>query len=356
MNRFLWLTTIMILSFLLFACSESKTSDELKQFSFDTLDNKRIPFSLDQGNTFKEINQKMEVFDIWSEATYDQVSSTIFFYAFTYIDFLAEIEKAKNPGFDTYNYVNELEFNRLLEVFNEAYFNENILIFYFKIEPNLSENYIYSVTAKDDRLAVNVNRIESMLTARSFHKHVITIKKSDILGINHIDLIDRTIAPLQSSISFYINKDYVRDFYLNGKTLEDFNDLENLYDIRLYTWNISISLTFMNSISDNDLNTIVAYLNQNPHIISVEHISKDFISLHVSNSFYDKAMDRSLVITDFMDAEMISTYGLKMTMRNFTPIAYIEFILLNKGKKYASQMQVDLYEGDYPFLQIDVTN
>jgi hypothetical protein len=329
------------------------TNDDIKEFSFDTLDNERIPFSLDRGSTFKTINQHMEVFDIWNEATYEQVSTTVFFYAFSYKEFLAEIEKAKNPDFDTYDYVNELEFNNLLQIYNETYFKENILIFYYKLEPNLSENYIYSVTSEDDVLTINVNRIESMLTALSFHRHIITIKKSDISGINHVDLIVRTIASPQASVTYYIKKEYIRDFYVNGKTLEDFYGLDNLCDIKIYTWSISVSLTFMNSINDEDLNTIIRYLNHNPLIKSVGYTGKDFINIHLNNGFYDKAIDRTIKITDFIDEEIINEYGLKMTMRNFSPIGYIEFILENKGKEYASQMHKDLQDGDYPFLITD---
>jgi hypothetical protein len=64
-------------------------------------------------------------------------------------------------------------------------------------------------------------------------------------------------------------------------------------------------------------------------------------------------MERSIKINDFIDEEIINEYGLKMTMRNFSPIAFIEFFLENKGKDYASQMRKDLQDGDYPFLLIE---
>lgn len=354
MNRWLLLVIILFLSLVLFACSDSIETDDIDQYSSDTLADGPISFSLDSGFSFKTIDQRLEVFDIWNEVKYEQGLNIVFFYAFTYEEFLNKVEQAKNPSFYTYDYPDLLEFNNFIQIYNEAYFEENILIFYYKFESSLSENYIYTAIAEGDTLTVNVNRFESMMTAITSYLGIITIKKADIFGIEKIELVIRTVAPLQSLVKFYIKNDYMRDFYLNDMTLEDFSDLDNLKDIRIFKWSISVFLDFANPISDEELNEIVAYLESSPHIKVIARIGKDFITVKLKDEFYDKALNRTLIISDFIDDEdIINDYGLLMRMNNFTPIGFIEFYLVNEGKDYATQMQKDIKEGDYPFLIIE---
>ena len=79
-----------------------------------------------------------------------------------------------------------------------------------------------------------------MAEALSSWLEIITIKKSDIEEVERIDLIVRTIAPQQSSITAYVNKDYIRNFYLNEPILSDFKDLDNLLDIELFHGSLNV--------------------------------------------------------------------------------------------------------------------
>ena len=327
--------------------------NDLTFFHYDTLKDVQVEFSLDKGQSFKMIDERLEEFDIWDKTINTEVPNVVFFYAFTYEAFLIKVDEARNPSIFSYNYLNEEEFDNLVEMYDEAYFEDNILVFYYKFESNVSENYVYSVTKKNDTLTININRFEGMATALSAWLEIITIKKSDVEDINKVNLIVRTVSSLQSSVVAYINKAYIRDFYLNGKTLEDFKDLDNLKEIKLFTWSLNVDLIFNKEMSDDDLNEMIAYLENNPYLKSIGYKGKDFIRVQLNNNFYDEIVDKTLVIHDFIkDEALINDYALTIKILNFTPIASIEFVLDDKGKDYAIKMIEDLKMGDYPFLKI----
>lgn len=330
------------------------TYEDYTYTNFNTLEDTAIPFSLDGGTNFNTVDGRLETFDIWSEAIDSHISSMIFFVAWSYDEFLEEIELAKNNEMYryTHNYLDDEGANQLIEMYDETYFEDNILIFYYKFEGNISENYVYSVTKTSDKLYVNVNRFAGMETAESSWLEVITIKKSDIKDIEAVHVIVRTVAPLQASLIYYIQEDYIRDFYLYGKTKEDFAGLDNLKDIRTFTWSLNVDLIFGKNVSDEALNEVISVLEANPHIKSMGYRGKDFIRIQMDNKFYDQVINKTLVIKDFVkDDVFIETYDFTISILNFIPIGYIEFHLDNKGKEAAYQMKIDLEQSTYPFLK-----
>ncbi len=327
---------------------------DLTYYNYDTLNDEKVQFSLNKGETFKDTDHRLEAFDIWGEAINSEVYGKVFFYAFDYEEFVDKANEARNPNIYAYNYLDEAGFDLLIETYNEAYFESNILIFYYKSEANISPNYIYSVTKQHNTLTVNVNRFEGMATALSRWLEIITIKKEDITEINKVNLIVRTISNLQSSVTVYINEAYMRDFYINGKTLEDFKDLDNLKEIKLFTWSLNVDLIFNKTVSDDDLNSILTYLENNPYVKSVGYKGKDFIRVQLNGNFYDKVINKTLVISDFIkDETLVDDYALTIKILNFTPMASIQFVLEKQGKDYAFQMIEDLKKGNYPFIAED---
>lgn len=325
--------------------------------NYDTLNNDKVEFSLDKGETFKTIDNKLESFDIWNEKINSEVPNATFFYAFTYEEFLIKVEEAKNPDFYTYLYFSEEGFDQFKKQYNETYFEENILIFYYKFEPNISENYVYSITKTNNTLTVNINRFEGMYTALSFWQEVITVKKKDIEDITNINLIVRTISEKAASVTIYINNDYLRDFYLNDKTVNDFKDLNNLKEINLFRWSLNVDLRINKEINDEELNILISYLEINENVLSTGYKGKDFIRVQMQYNFYDKVVNKTLKIDDFIDDQtIVGEYLLTIEILNFTPIGSITFILEEKGKEQAKQMIKDLKKLNYPFLNYELIN
>lgn len=322
--------------------------------SYNTLSNEKIAFSLDKGLTYNDINNELEEFDIWGEAKNSEVSGMVFFYAFSYSDFLNEVAKAKYPNFYTYRYPTEEGFDLITEKYNEEYFVDNILLFYYKYEPNISENYIYSVTKRDHTLTLNINRFEGQSTALSAWLEIITIKKEDIENIKKVDVIVRTISPLTSTVYVSINNEHIRDFYLNGKTMEDFKDLDNLKEIKLFKWSLNVDLKINKQITKEELNRLIDYLEESEYVISTGYKGKDFIRVQLEHRFYDQVVNKTLKINDFFkDQTKIDNYNLTIEILNFTPIGTITFVLEEKGKDKAKKMIDELRDGDYPFINKD---
>src|SRR5690554_170173 len=160
---------------------------------YDTLNDEMVEFSLDKGETFNIVDEALKEFDIWNKLINSEVPNHEFFYAWDYDEFLIKIEETKNHINQPEEYSRQ-DFNYLKEMFNEEYFSENILIYYYKYEPNISKNYVYSLTKNENILTVNINRFDGMDTAFSFWEEFITVKKINLEGINKIDLIVRTIS------------------------------------------------------------------------------------------------------------------------------------------------------------------
>lgn len=321
------------------------------RYYFDTLNGFHLEFSKDNGQSFIVKDDYLDDFDVWDELLNNEVENNVFFYAFTFDEFLIKVGEARNPGIYTYYYPNDNDFDNLIETYNEEFFNEHILVFYYKFEAYISKNYVYSVTKKDDLLTINVNRFEGMAAALSSWLEIITIKKTDLADIEKVNLVVRTITPLQSSVVAYIDSEYIRDFYINGLTMDDFADLDNLKDIRFITASLNVDLRFNRQMSDEDLSFMIDYLENNPNVKSLGYKGKDFIRIQMNHHFFDEVVNKTLVITDFIDDDqLISEYNLSISIMNVNPFTIIEFILIDKGKEHAYKMMEDLKTGDYLYI------
>lgn len=71
----------------------------------------------------------------------------------------------------------------------------------------------------------------------------------------------------------------------------------------------------------------------------------------LKHSFYDKVLNETLVLTDFIDDEnIINDYGLTLNRITFIPIARIRFYLEERGAGLAQKMKDDIENADYPFF------
>lgn len=326
--------------------------DDFTNDNYNTLNDKKVEFSLDKGNTYQEINNKLEEFDLWKEQINSEVSNYVFFYAFTYEEFLIKLNEANNPNIYTYNYLSEEEFDSLKEQYDEDYFLDNILIFYYKFEANISENYVYSITKKGNTLTVNINRFEGMYRALSSWMEVITIKKSDLEQITKVDLIVRTIAEKATIVTANISKEHLRDFYLNDLTMDDFKDLNNLKGLTLFRWSLNVDVIINKDIDDNDLERLINYLEASESVLSVGYKGKDFIRVQLKYSFYDEVVNKTLLIDDLLkDQVLIDELALSISILNFMPFGYLSFVLEETGKEFAKQMIEDLKSLNYKFIE-----
>lgn len=320
----------------------------------NTLNDDKVLFSLNKGVDYQLVNEKLTEFDIWNERKNDEVPAKIFFYAYTYEEFVTNIDKNMDSDlFEYFGYSSE-GFDQIIETYNESYFEENILLFYLKFESNISENYIYSVTKKDETLTLNVNRFQGMSTALSSWLRIVTIKKEDIKEITKIDLIVRTISTLVGSVTIYIDSDYAREFYINPKALKVFDNLKNVEDVILFNWSLNVDLKFNVTVTDEDVAAVVSYLEKSTNVKSVGYKGKDFIRVQMKDVLYDKVVNKTLVVGDIVkDKELLKKYGFSVSILDFIPFSMITFVLKNKGKEYANALVEELKKKNYPFINDD---
>ncbi len=318
---------------------------------YDTLNDEKIAFSLNKGLDYQLVSNKLEEFEIWVEQINDEVKGKIFFSAYTYEEFLININEIIDLDIYEYNYHYREDFDRIVDNYDESYFDENILLFYYKLESNISLNYVYSVTIKEDTLTLNVNRFEGNATALSSWLEVVTIKKEDIKSITKIDIIVRTISQLADSVYIYIDSEFAREFYVNPNALNDFKDLENIEDVFLFNWSLNVDLKFNVTATEDDVLAVVNYLENNPNVKSVGYKGKDFIRVQMNHAFYDKVVNKTLLISDFIgDEELINRYEFTISILDFTPFATITFVLKNKGIENAAILVRALKKRNYPYL------
>lgn len=230
---------------------------------------KELSYSLDQGQNYMTQNDKYDMFDIYKEVMNDEVTDVVFFYAFTYAEFQTKAEEARlSKHFEWALSLDE--FNQAIDDYDESYFADHMVLIYFKHENNVSENYVYSVTKEDRTLTVNVNRFDSVLTANSTWLEVVTLHKSDVKNIDNVNLLVRTIGECPLFITLHINDAYLRYIYLNGISEQLFRDIDNLKEIRLSTEDLQVRLAFTETINNDDLETILQALDDNPHIENIE--------------------------------------------------------------------------------------
>ncbi|HZJ89960.1 MAG TPA: hypothetical protein VFD05_04770 [Bacilli bacterium] len=316
-----------------------------------TLNDERILFSLNKGQEYKLVDERLEEFDIWHEQKADEVAGKIFFYAYTYDEFLSKVDENIDEELFEHGDHSIRDLYEVMETYDQAYFAENMLLFYYKTESCISENYIYSVTKKEETLTLNVNRFEGMLTAISSWLEIITIKKDDIKDITKLDLIVRTITPLIASVTAHIDSNYAREFYVNPRALKVFNRLKNVEDIVLFNWPLNVDLKFNIVVTNEDVLTIVNYLENSPNVRSVGHKGTDFIRVQMNWALYDKVVNKTLVVSDLVkDNELINQYKFSINILDFLPFSMITFVLKNKGKYYADILIKELKKKNYPYI------
>lgn len=312
-----------------------------------------VPFSRDGGRTYTLKNNYLEEFDICNEY---YSYGYIFFYAYTVEELKEKIEEYKTPRAGMYYYPSENFLNSLIEKYNEDFFKEHILLFYYKYEPNISNNYVHSVVKKGNTLTLNVNRFEGMCTALSSWSEVVAIKKSDIAGVNEININIRTIAELQKHFYMYIKEEHLRYFYINGVSMEMFEGIENLKDVTLFTWNLTVDLVFEEKITEDGLKEIIEKLEMNPKVSHLGYKGRDFIRVIIKGKYYDEVMEKTLSIKTLLSETDIDKYQISLKFRDFTPIGYITFHLKNLGRQNALELEKRIKERNYPFLKDEKTH
>lgn len=351
----------MLIAMLLFAsCSEpSKGSDKTfypSDYTSATNDQQEVTFSLDKGTNWQTSDNLLEEFDIWGVQSNEDVPGMVFFYATSYEQLLDRVENHKTATFYSYRYLKDEDWNRLLETYNQEYFANYILLLYYKYEPNISKNYVYNVTMKDNSLTLNINRFDGMLTALSSWLELITIKKADIANITEFDVAVRTVSELKTSIVLSANNEYIRDIYVNRLTTSDFPGLKNLKSVSVWTWGIMIDIIFNETITDERLQEIVDILKRSENIRSVGYTSNTWIRVTINNKFFDKYQSDTLTLDDILEDKVENSQHFTMNVKNFVPIAQITLEMEQHGRQYYEAMMKQLKELAYPFIDYEDVN
>lgn len=361
MKKLFELCLIMFSIIGLVACSKNVYSahrvqgrpEKIKIQYKDVMDNyEEIAFSRDQGRTWIKSDDRLPAFDIWNVKMDEEVQGMVFFYATSYGQLAKQVEKyRKHPPFYAYHYPQDEYWDNLLSQYTEDFFEHYILLFYYKSESNISENYVYHVIKKDEDLILNVNRFEGMLTALSSWIEVITIKKEDIQDVNEFHVTVRTITPLKSTITLIPKREYIRDIYLNGLTLQDFEGLDNLKNVEVWTFGLSLDIYFNSPLSDDQFERLVRALHHSDSIRSVSYTSNTWIRVIVANRFYDQYLTKTLAVTDLLGEEGIDHHSMALVYPPVQPMALIKLELQNPGREQYEAMLRQLKELNFPFIE-----
>ena len=365
MKKLYIVSLIIIMMLLLVSCAES-SDDDNNTLTADYIhpsniyesshDGQEILFSLDKGVNWHFSDKRLAEFDVWNINVNEEVPGMVFFYATSYEQLLEEVEKNKMTTFYSYRYLDNNGWNKLLDTYTEEYFKDNILLFYYKYEPNISENYVYNIIIKDNSLILNINRFEGMCTALSSWVEFITIKKIDAVDITEFNVVVRTVSELKSLIVLYVNEAYMRDIYVNGLTTSDFPGLNNLKSVSVWTWGVMIDIKFNETISDKRLNDIVDILKTSENIRSVGYTSNTWIRVTINNKFFDKYQNNTLTLDDVLDDKIENSYNFTMDILKFAPIAQITLEMEQHGREYSEAMINQLKELKYPFINYEYIN
>jgi hypothetical protein len=280
----------------------------------------------------------------------------VFFYATSYEQLLEEVENNRTTPFYSYMYLDNDGWNKLLDTYNEEYFEDNILLFYYKYEPYISENYVHSVIIKDNSLTLNINRFDGMCAALSSWHEFVTIKKTDIENITEFNVVVRTVSELKSSIVLSANEAYIRNIYVNGLSESDFLGLNNLKSVNVWTWGLMIDIHFNQKMSDERLNGIIEVLKSSESIRSVGYTSNTWIRVIVNDKFYDKYKDKSLMLEDLIGNEIKNSDEFMIEFKTIAPIILITLEMEEHGRNHYEAMIDQLRELNYPFINIEDLN
>ncbi len=320
--------------------------------NYDTLLDEEVLYNLDIDKRKNCSSTILEEFEIVKEERNNEVKYSLFYSAFNYSELLTLVDNVSSDEvfFEYSDYEDEI--NSLVLVYDEEFFLNNILIFYYQYDPSASPNHIYSLTKKADTLTVNVNRMQSNLGWIGSCLNILTVSKEDLLEINNVDLIVRTVEPIQRAVSFYIEKDYMRNFYLNGYTMDDFKDVDNLLLINEHKDSLRVDLIINSEITDNDLTRIINYLENSPSVLSLGRQGKDFIRINMADSFYDEVVNDTLKLEDFIfDEQLLRDFDFKVqSTTTIIGSGRISFALINPSRENIELMIEELNKDKYPFL------
>ncbi len=341
--------TIFLAILLLFLVSGCK-KDEQENNGEEVL----ISFSSDAGETYTTKDETMKEFDVLVDDY--GMEGVVFFYATSYSELQEKINENKNPTFPTYDYPDDDEFAALLRKYNEEFFENNVLIFYYKYERQLSENYLYKVTKKDGILTLNVNRSEGEEQTISSYLILTTIKKTDFKGVKDVKVKIQTIAPLQTNFIVGIKQAAMRDFYMIGVTMDDFKDIPNLKEIECYYHGLTVDLVFKEAINQVELDNLMTKLEKVDSIESIVYYGVTGIRLSMKHQYYDEVTNKTLALTSLLEQSDINQYQISIRFSDFTLLASITFYLKNPGKANANQMKQSLKELNHPYIDYETLN
>ena len=302
MKKFYRYIYVVISLFLLGSCTNYSLSNESKLSTGNLFSlnkyyeqiGEEILYSLDKGVNWQTSDVRLIEFDIWDVKVNKEVPGMIFFYATTFDQLLEEVEKNRIPSIFTYNYLDNDGWDNLIKTYDEDYFEDNILLFYYKYKPNISTNYVYNVVIDDNELTLNVNRFEGMWTALSSWLEIVTITKADVENVTEFNVHVRTISELVSSVVLSASEEYIRDIYINGLSVSDFPGLDNLKSVEVWTSGLTLDIHFNKTISDDELISITEFLRSSENIRSVGYASNTWIRVVVSDKFYDEYENKTL--------------------------------------------------------------
>lgn len=341
---------IILAMLILSACNEVEFNPKVYDRTFD---GDKISFSLDVGENWQTEDNLLEEFDIWDVKMNEEVPGMIFFSARSYEELQKKAVDNETTPFYSYMYLTDEGWDNLLDTYNEEYFEDNILLFYYKYEPNISKNYVHSVSVVDNSLILNINRFEGMATALSSWLHIVTINKTDVENITEYDVVVRTVTELQTSITVYPKQNYMRDIYMNGLNKSDFKGLDNLKSVTVWTWNIIIDIKFNETLSDARLNSIIEVLESSENINSVGYTSNEWIRVTIDNKFFDRYNKGTLKLSDIINDDIEDSDAFTMEILKFTPIAIITLEMEKHGNEYAEEMINQLRKLNFKFIDYE---
>lgn len=354
MKKFYYVCVIIISMFLLISCGDSlKNSEIIRLSTGESVGGQEVSFSLNKGLSWYSSDNRLTEFDIWDVMINKDVPSMVFFYATSYKQLLKEVDKNRSTPFYSYGYPDDEAWNKILDIYNEEYFEDYILLFYYKYEPNISENYVYNVIIKDNTLILNINRFEGDTTAVSSWYEFITIKKKDVENITKYNIAVRTVSKLISSFVLPANEAYMRKIYVDGLSVSDFPGLNNLKSVRVWTSGLKVDIYFNQAISDERLNEIIEVLKSSENIRSVGDTSNTWVRVTVNDKFYDKYNERSLTLEDLVGNQINNSGEFTLRFNKITPFILITFEMEQHGRHYYEAMIEQLKELNFPFVNLE---
>lgn len=153
----------------------------------------KLWFFINFGENYLLIDEKVFMFDVCYEVLNEELLNYIFFYVKNYDEFIYNINLVKIISIILKYDIKLIYFDEFFFIYDEVYFEEYIVIFYYKLEIRMSENYVYFVIIKGDMLILNVYSILSGVIVFSFYMYLVILDKLDVEGIIEFDLVYRFI-------------------------------------------------------------------------------------------------------------------------------------------------------------------